>query len=400
MAMRTESRDGSARRKTLFIALGVALAVILVVAAAVYLRQSATPEEIAAAYVEDNIDEISEEIAGLMVFQAPILSSVVEELGGEYLENLIYDVVEWDYTAEQSAADDAIYEVTATSSVSLDLDIAGLLEGSVQASLPFLMIVDMDRQAVRRASPQLADASFDADLPGLGALAAINDALSGVDEAASAASKATDALSKITDAVPALPGQPEPGDATDKAAGKPAKAVTSETAAPAEKSDSMESCVFAALEEELSGVLIEKMEETDPDALTDKQRWEWLKVLEEVSGNYNVINSCQALWSEPITSENADKRNDDFYDECVDDFGYLRDDDNDGNNEFRYNDPRPTRDADILELLHRPYLSLSLTDRIVLRRLFGDSEFSGYSDECVRYYPQLFLGRWAPFGSG
>lgn len=393
--MRTESGNSSARRKTLFIALGAALAVILVVAAAVYLRQSATPEEIAAAYVEDNIDEISEEIAGLMVFQAPILSSVVEELGGEYLENLIYDVVQWDYAAEQSAANDAIYEVTATSSVSLDLDIAGLVEGSVQASLPFLMIVDMDKQAVRRASPQLADASFDADLPGLGALSAVNDALSGVDDAASAASKATDALSKITDAVPALPG-----GATDKVDDKSDKAVTDETAAPAEQSDSMESCVFAALEEELSGVLIEKMEETDPDTLTDEQRWEWLKVLEQVSGNYNVVNSCQALWSEPITSENADKRNDDFYDECVDNFGYLRNEDNDSNNEFRYNDPRPTRDADILELLHRPYLSLSLTDRIVLRRLFGDNEFSDYSDECVRYYPQLFLGRWVPFGSG
>ena len=386
MAMRTESRDSNARRKTLFIALGVAIAVILVIAAAVYLRQSATPEEIAAAYVEDNIDEISEEIAGLMVFQAPILSSVVEELGGEYLENLIYDVVQWDYTAEQSAADDAIYEVTATSSVSLDLDIAGLVEGSVQASLPFTMIVDMDRQAVRRASPQLADASFDADLPGLGALSAVNDALSGVDEAASAASKATDALSKITDAVPALPG-----GATDKAAGKPDQAAANETAAPAEQSDSMESCVFAALEEELSGVLIEKIEEADPDTLTDKQRWEWLKVLGQVSGSYNVINSCQALWSEPITPANAAKRNDDFYDECAGGFDRIL---NEDSNNYRYDEYGFAYAADILELLRRPYPSLSLTDRVVLRMLFENSS------SCVRYYPQLFLGRWVPFGNG
>ena len=386
--MQTESRTNSARRKALFIALGVAIAVILVaVAVAVYLRQSATPEEIAAAYVEDNIDEISEEIAGMMVFQAPILSSVVEELGGEYLENLIYDVVQWDYAAEQSAADD-IYEVTATSRVSLDLDIAGLVEGSVQASLPFLIIVDMDRQAVRRSSPQLADASFEADLPGLGALSAVNDALAGIDAAASAASKATDALSKISDAVPSLPAQP--GDAMDKVADKVAQAVANETAAPAEKSDSLESCVFAALEEELSGVLIEKIEEADPDALTDKQRWEWLKVLEQVSGNYNVVNSCQALWSEPITPENAAKRNDDFYDECA---GGLERILNEDSANYRYDEYGLARAADILELLHRPYPSLSLTDRVVLRMLFENS------GSCIRYYPQLFLGRWAPFGS-
>ena len=387
MAMQTESRTNSARRNTLFIALGVAIAVALVVAVAVYLRQSATPEEIAAAYVEDNIDEISEEIAGMMVFQAPILSSVVEELGGEYLENLIYDVVQWDYAAEQSAAAD-IYEVTATSRVSLDLDIAGLVEGSVQASLPFLMIVDMDRQAVRRSSPQLADASFEADLPGLGALSAVNDALSGIDAAASAASKATDALSKISDAVPSLPAQP--GDAMDRVAGKVAQAVANETAAPAEKSDSLESCVFAALEEELSGVLIEKIEEADPDDLTDKQRWEWHKVLEQVSGNYNVVNSCQALWSEPITPENAAKRNDDFYDECA---GGLERILNEDRNNYRYDEYGLAHAADILELLQLPYPSMSLTDRVVLRMLFENS------GSCVRYYPQLFLGRWAPFGS-
>lgn len=381
--MQTESRTNSVRRKALFIALGVAIAVALVVAVAVYLRQSATPEEIAAAYVEDNIDEISEEIAGMMAFQAPILSSVVEELGGEYLENLIYDVVQWDYAAEQSAADD-IYEVTATSRVKLDLDIAGLVEGSVQASLPFLMIVDMDRQAVRRSSPQLADASFEADLPGLGALSAVNDALAGIDAAASAASKATDALSKISDAVPSLPAHP--GDAMDKIA----QAVVNEPAAPAEKSDALESCVFAALEEELSGVLIEKIEEADPDALTDKQRWEWLKVLEQVSGNYNVVNSCQSLWSEPITPENAAKRNSDFYDECA---GGLERILNEDSANYRYDEYGLARAADILELLHRPYPSLSLTDRVVLRMLFENS------GSCVRYYPQLFLGRWAPFGS-
>lgn len=386
--MRTESRNDNARRKTLFIAISAALAVTLVVAAAVYLRQSATPEQIAAAYVENNIDEISEEIAGMMVFQAPILSSVVEELGGEYLENLIYDVVEWDYAAEQSAAADDIYEVTATSRMSLDLDIAGFVEGSVQASLPFLMIVDMDKQAVRRSSPQFADASFDADLPGLGALSAVNDALSAADAASSAANKATDALSKISDAVPALPGQPD--DAMDKVADKVAQAVENQTATPTQKSDSMESCVFAALEEQLSGVLIEKIEETDPDALTDRQRWEWLKVLEQVSGNYNVVNSCQALWSEPIAPENADKRNNDFYDECAGGLECLL---NEDSNNYRYDEYGLTHAADILELLNRPYPSLSLTDRVVLRMLFENS------NSCVRYYPQLFLGRWAPFGS-
>ena len=379
--MRTGARGDNDNKSYMKIGAAVVVAALAigVVWWALSQRVTATPEEIAKSHIDDNIDAFSEEIAGFMAFEAPVLSTLARELGGEYLEGLIQDVVEWDYSAERSDDDDDIYEVTATARVNLSLDVEGLVDGYIEVALPFLVIVDMDEQSVRRSSPQLADASFSTNLLDLPGIAALNNVLPSADKLDSVVAKATDVVSKISPpAVQSAAQQTSPSPA--QSAGAPEKA--------GEPADSLENCVFAALGNDFSGALIEKIEETNPQTLTDTQRWEWFKVL---SGNSDVLASCQDLWSEPITTENADKRNriEELYSDCVGDY------DRDGQSNEDYGNLTDmiasTNSADVLELLERrPYHSLSLTDRVVLRMIFGGD------DGCWYYYPQLFFGRWIP----
>ena len=382
--MRTGARGDNDNKSYMKIGAAVVVAALAigVVWWALSQRVTATPEEIAKSHIDDNIDAFSEEIAGFMAFEAPVLSTLARELGGEYLEGLIQDVVEWDYSAERSDDDDGIYEVTATARVDLSLDVEGLVDGYIEVALPFLVIVDMDEQSVRRSSPQLADASFSTNLLDLPGIAALNNVLPSADKLDSVVAKATDVVSKISPpAVQSVAQQTSPSPA--QSAGAPEKA--------GEPADSLENCVFAALGNDFSGALIEKIEETNPQTLTDTQRWEWFKVL---SGDSNVHAACQDLWSEPITTENADKRNEDFYDECVRDYDFGRDED------YGYSyDTRHGHIADVRELLERPYLSLSVTDRVVLRMIFNRNSGGGYDvdSDCAEYYPQLFFGRWVPF---
>ena len=157
-------------------------------------------------------------------------------------------------------------------------------------------------------------------------------------------------------------------------------------------SESQESCVFAALDVGLSSALVDKIEETNPRTLTDKQRGEWFKLL---SSHSSVRSVCKDYWSEPVTAENADKRNEDYYSECIGDMP-----------EGDYMDlgergaQRVVR-ADTLELLERPYMDLTLADRMLLYSFFGYDQpfYNNYSVHrpCIYYYPQLFLGRWVPF---
>ena len=165
---------------------------------------------------------------------------------------------------------------------------------------------------------------------------------------------------------------------------------------------SQESCIAAASDfriSELSGIIIEKIEETDPRTLTDEQRREWFDLLSRNVSDI-VLDACKDLWSEPITAENADKRNDEFYSECVGEWSKDEDEDY----VVLYSDVWQVGRADFLELLERPYTDLTLTDRMLLRVYFNQSNQplyrpNGYGGDqnCAYYYPQLFLGRWVPF---
>ena len=167
---------------------------------------------------------------------------------------------------------------------------------------------------------------------------------------------------------------------------------------------SQESCIAAASDfriSELSGIVIEKIGETDPRTLTDKQRREWFDLLSRNVADI-VIDACKDLWSEPITADNADKRNDEFYSECVGEWSKDADEDY----VVLYSDVWQVGRADFLELLERPYTDLTLTDRMLLRVYFSQSNQPiyrpgsyGVDQNCAYYYPQLFLDRWVPFSN-
>lgn len=374
--MRLELNEPTERSKTLLV-LGMAFGLVLVIGFVLwmFLRSGEpTPEEIAKSHIDDKIDEIGEEIAGFLTLEIPIISRMVEELDGEYLEDLIHDVVAWDYSEAIPAVGDEIYEVKATALIPLDLDVPGLIKGEVDASLPFRILVDMDKRSVVRHTPLLADASISSDFPAIGALSSV---ISRASDMKAESSKTSDIVKTLLTDEPSAPIEEVNGDIE-----KVVEEGTDEDSDSLVAAD-MERCVFAALEDELSDILIEKIEETDPQTLTDMQRWEWSNLLEEVSNGYEVMVACEDLWSEPVTAENADRRNNELRAECVDQYERNRQD-------YGYYSPEYTYSSDVIELLERPYLSLGVTDRLVLRMLLTDS---GYCDE---YYPQLFFGRWVP----
>ena len=123
-------------------------------------------------------------------------------------------------------------------------------------------------------------------------------------------------------------------------------------------------CIAAAREEEggnIDSIRLETIEKTDPETLTDTQQKDWLEFFERRPPR--LTTACITLWSEPITPENADRRNQDF----------RGSDDRDG---CQYNVEQNIRHDDVhhrsmwkdtLELLEGPYLTLTIAERMVLR---------------------------------
>ena len=56
-----------------------------------------TPEDLARRWVSENVDAVGEDIAGWMSGENPFL----RELGGEYIEDRIHDVIGWEYSAAE-----------------------------------------------------------------------------------------------------------------------------------------------------------------------------------------------------------------------------------------------------------------------------------------------------------
>ena len=166
-----------------------------------------TPEELAERYVNDKIDAIGETIAGILLSQAPILS----ELGGEFVEDRIHDVVKWDYAPSRELGG-GMHEVTATASVGFEASVA-LASVSVAFSLPFDMLVDHDAQLVTRMNPNIAAASLDLDAPML------EEASEAVEAATEMASEAAEQAAETIDAATEMASETL-GDATGAASEK------------------------------------------------------------------------------------------------------------------------------------------------------------------------------------
>ena len=198
-----------------------------------------TPEELAERHVNDKIDAIGETISGVLLLQAPILS----ELGGEFIEDRIHDVIKWRYAAARDLGGGR-YSVVATASVGFEVEIA-LTSVGVAMSLPFDIMVDHDAQTVTRMEPNVAAMSLDLDAPTLEAAgeavdkavdAATEKASEVVEQAAEAVDEATEKASETMDAAT---------EKASEAAGQAAEAVDEKISEIAGALDS-EDCLGAA----------------------------------------------------------------------------------------------------------------------------------------------------------
>ena len=222
----------------------IAVAVIAVLALFTPASQLApwsnmTPDELAERHVNDKIDAIGETIAGVLLLQAPILS----EMGGEFIEDRIHDVIKWQYAAARDLGGGR-YGVVATASVGFEVEIA-LTSVGVALSLPFDMTVDRDAQTVTRMEPNIAAMSFDLDAP------ALEDASEAVDKAIDAATeKASEVAGQAAEAVDEATEKASEmvDDAAEKAseaAGQAAEAASEKIAEIGGAPDS-EDCLGAA----------------------------------------------------------------------------------------------------------------------------------------------------------
>ena len=181
----------------------VALAAIAVVLLAVVVgpdlvEPELSPEEVAQEWVESHVDATGEQIAEFLLGSHWVL----RELGGEYVESRINQVVKWRY-GEARSLSGALYEVRATAAVEFTVDISGT-SGSVSAGLPFLLTVDHDAQTVTSWNGDPLAAVFSTDIPALKKVDDVVDALGegdciGAARAAGVPDTAIDILEKPAD---------------------------------------------------------------------------------------------------------------------------------------------------------------------------------------------------------
>ena len=130
-------------------------------------------------------------------------------------------------------------------------------------------------------------------------------------------------------------------------------------------------------------IRVETIANTNLSAMTDAERSQWYEFFE--SSPLVLRFACVRMWSQEIDEDNADKRNEQYRSDCLDPLNDHIYEDLHGNSIDNW---QFASQLDALELLDRPYLLLTPSERHTLRSIIGD--------RCSRYYPQLYVGRWVP----
>ncbi|MYC07235.1 MAG: hypothetical protein F4X57_08700 [Chloroflexi bacterium] len=168
-------------------AIGVLLA--LVVIGVLLIGGERDPDEMAREYIEGNIDKLGEDIAGFVVGDNWLL----KELGGEYVEDRVNDVVHWSYSPARLVSDGE-YRVTATASVvfNVDYDVLGRTF-FVKASLPFNLVVRPGEDRVL-GEPDYSSGRVEHDIPAVPQIPSSREAVEKADEAVDKAKGLLDKL--------------------------------------------------------------------------------------------------------------------------------------------------------------------------------------------------------------
>ena len=120
---------------------GLMVAVLLAAVLFTFVSGSRmTPEDLARRWVSKNVDAVGEDIAGWMSADNPVL----RELGGEYIEDRIHDVISWEYSDAERRSD-GLYDLTATARVRFDIPGGA---GEIDLAVPLAMVLEMDAESV------------------------------------------------------------------------------------------------------------------------------------------------------------------------------------------------------------------------------------------------------------
>ena len=379
----------TSRKKLLLGIIGATALIVAFVLVITTTDQSLSPEELAARWVDDNVDALSEEIAGYLSGQNPVL----REVGGELLEDRIHTVIEWQYSQplEIQPKGNGLYEINATASAVFDLNLP-MGPGHIDAAVPFVLRVNQPEQAVADSKLNPIEARVNIDLPGV---PDVPTAIAGraKTEAADLVTKVHKsgvvelAKNKVSDMIPGTSTPALKLKVASASSLPPTPQREATTVLAAEVDPDHAACIAAAREagdRYIDSIRLETIETSDPPTLTDTQRGNWRDFFKERASQLMTV--CVTLWSEPITQENADLRNEDYRGSndkngCVANVEQsIREDAVDDRAKWE----------DTHELLVRPYLSLTIAERMVLREQLDNISY------CVEFYPQLFTGRWVP----
>lgn len=155
---RSENKASSNLWKIISLAIGGIVVVLIVVE--MVAGGEPEPNEMARAYIEGNIDKLGEDVAGFVVGDNWLLT----ELGGEYVEDRVNDVIQWSYSPARLVSDGE-YRVTATASTVFNIDYDVLSRTFfIEASLPFDLTVRPEEGTVS-ASPNYSAGRVEHDIP-------------------------------------------------------------------------------------------------------------------------------------------------------------------------------------------------------------------------------------------
>lgn len=172
-----------------FLIVGLILLALLAAAVVIYIPFFAKqpPRELAIRHVNDEIDYVGETMASWLVDE----NWVLKNMGGEYIEDRIHQVIKWDYSeAELIAGSRYNVETTASVKFGIDYELIGSLY--IQAHLPYDVVVDEQRQTIESMTPRYSDARFTSapELPALNPLDVLP--LPGMSDAENSANSATE----------------------------------------------------------------------------------------------------------------------------------------------------------------------------------------------------------------
>ena len=114
--------------------------------------------EVARAWVDESIDEVSNSVIELVAGEA----SFVTQMVGEVLAEQVHSNLDWTYSAPRRDSE-ARYQMTATAAVRVTIEIPLLEDKTYAVSLPFNLEVDTDARSVVRWSPDILTATVEVE---------------------------------------------------------------------------------------------------------------------------------------------------------------------------------------------------------------------------------------------